>query len=129
MTEKQPQIPTLGKLIDGMLRIKDQRSELAKQYKDLGVTYDDLELDVLTRLLDEDTTQGRSHTATATVATLTVPVIEDWAAFEQYIYDNNALYMMEKRPSGAAFRELISQGETIPGLQPFVKTTISLRRL
>ncbi len=129
MTQKQPQIPTLGKLIDSMLAIKDQRSELAKQDKSLKDAFDNLEHDVLTRLQAEDTTQGRSHTATATVSTQTVPTIENWDAFEQYIYANNALYMMEKRPSSAAFRELISQGETIPGLQPFTKTSISLRRL
>lgn len=126
---QQPQPQTLGKLIDAMLELRDQRSALAKQDKELKKQYDELEGEIMRRLEAEDTIQGKSKTATATISSVTIPTIEDWDAFAEYVYNNNALYMIEKRPSSAAFRELLAQGEEVPGLKPFIKQSISLRRL
>ena len=129
MNDPQPQQPTLGKLIDEMLAIRDVRSDLAKQDKGLKERFDELELAVMQKLNDEDTIQGKSKKATATISSIVVPSIKNWEDFEEYIYENRALYMLEKRPSGATFRELLAQGEEIPGLEPITKSTISLRRL
>ena len=119
----------IGPLIDKMLTIKDQKSELAKQIKTLTTEYEDLEKQLMLRLYDEGTTQSRSRSATATISEIVIPTIDDWGAFEAYVVENEALYLLEKRPAGAAFRELIQQGESIPGLKPFTKQSISLRRL
>ena len=125
----QPQEASLGKIIDRMLVVRDERAALNKQADGLKAEFDQLELQVLQKLDEQDTVQGRSKTATATIATQVVPTIKDWEAFESYIINNNALYLLEKRPAGAAFRELMQQGEVIPGLEPYTKTSISLRRL
>lgn len=129
MTTEKPQEPTLGKLIDLMLEIRTQRSELSKQDKALKEQFDALELSVIQKLRDQDTLQGRSSSATATISETVIATIEDWNAFESYIKENDALYLLGKSPSNAAYRELLQQGEEIPGLKPFTKTSISLRRL
>lgn len=125
---EQPQTPTIGKLIDRMLELRDQRSELSKQDKALKEEFDELENLVLTKLREQDTTKSSSPHGTATISEITVPTIENWDAFESFIYDNKAFYLLEKRPSGAAFRELFQQGEEVPGLKPFTKYSISLRK-
>ena len=121
-------VPSLGKLIDRMIELRDQRSEISKQDKLLKEEFDALEEQVLFKLREQDTRKGSSLKGTATISEITIPTIDDWTAFETYIYENNALYMLEKRPAGAAFRELIAQGEEVPGLKPFTKYSISLRR-
>lgn len=128
-TEPQVTIPkSLGEMINEMIDIRDQRSEIAKQDKALKEQFDALEQFVLAKLREQDTIKGSSSKGTATISELTVPTIENWEAFESYIYENHAFYLLEKRPSGAAFRELYQQGEEIPGLKPFTKYSISLRR-
>jgi len=122
-----PDLP-LGKIIDKMLELRDERKRFDDQSKQLKKEYDELEIALIDRLDNEETIQGKSKHATATITELIVPQIEDWESFERYILDNNALYMMERRPAGAIFRELQGQGETIPGIKPFTKRSISLRR-
>lgn len=119
--------PTTGTLINTMLAIRNKRSELAKEVKHLGDEFAELEATLLKRLADDDSIQAKSKQATATVSELVIPTIEDWEEFERWVIDNDALYMLEKRPSGGAFRELIQRGDSVPGLKPFNKTTISLR--
>lgn len=119
----------IGQIIDRMLELRDRRTSIEKESKKLKEEFDDLEQRLLQRLDTEETNQGRSKFASATVNELTVPTIENWGEFEKYILENNALYMLEKRASGAIYRELISQGSEVPGLKPFVKRSISLRRL
>ncbi len=119
----------LGEIIDHMLVIRDTRKELDKQSSDLKAEYEELETILLTRLAEEDTTQGRSKTATATISEMTVPTIDDWEKFEEYVKENDAFYMLQRRIAAAAFRELNAQGVTIPGIKPMIQKSISLRRL
>jgi hypothetical protein len=118
---------TTGSIIDRMLEIRTRCSELNKEVRALGEEKNDLESILLRRLQADDAIQAKSLLASATISEITVPSIEDWDAFEKWVIEENALYMLEKRPSGGAFRELIQQGESVPGLKPITKTSISLR--
>jgi hypothetical protein len=129
MTDPTPTPKTLGDKINRLEELKLERAEIARTDKDLKAEYDDLEAQVLAQLKEYGITQSRGTLATATISEITVPTIESWDKFEQYVKDNDAFYMLEKRVSGASFRELIAQGETIPGLKPFVKTSLSLRKI
>lgn len=120
---------TIGKIIDEMLVLRDKRREIEKDAKELKDQYEALETVLLSRMHSQDSRQTRSSTATATVSENIVPTVRDWDAFEQYIKENNALYMLQRRPSTTAFRELHMQGEVIPGVEPYKEISISLRRL
>ena len=47
-----------------------------------------------------------------------MPVVEDWDAFYRYIKENDAFYLLQRRPSATAFREAFQlEGDTgIPGV-------------
>lgn len=135
MTTEKPQIApdgkilSLGSAIDKMLEIRDKRTELSKQDKELKEEFDNLEAIVLQQLREQDTVQGRSKRATATVSEQLIATIEDWESFETYVKENDAFYLLAKRPANAAYKELLQQGVDVPGLKPFTKLSISLRRL
>lgn len=120
---------TVGKIIDEMLIIRDKRTELEKKSKELKEEFEALETILLGRMLAQDARQTRSTTATATVSEKVVPTVRSWDEFERYILDNNALYMLQRRPSTTAFRELHQAGEVIPGVEAYNERTILLRRL
>lgn len=126
MTE-QPQMTT-GSIIDRLYEIRSERKILSDQDKELKHEFDELEQVLITRLKADDSLQGKTKTATATITETVVPTIKDWDAFERYVLENNALYLLQRRPASAAFRELLNMGETVPGLEPFTSLSISLRR-
>lgn len=120
---------TTGKIIDEMLVLRDKRYALDKESKGLKADYDALESILLSRMRNQDTQQSRSSTATATISETIVPTIKDWDSFMNYVKETDAFHLIQKRPSSTAYRELVQQGEVIPGLEPFTETKINLRRL
>lgn len=126
MTE-QPQITT-GSIIDRLYEIRTERKALSDKDKELKDEFDSLEHVLIERLKADDSLQAKTKTATATITETIVPTIKDWDAFEQHVLENQALYLLQRRPASAAFRELLNMGETVPGLEPFTSLSISLRR-
>lgn len=119
-------IMTLGGIIDTMTTLRNTRRTLDKQSGELKKEYDELEFQLIQRLNDEDMIQAKGKLATATVTKSICPSITDWEAFEQYILDNEALYMLTKAVSITAYRDIRNTGDTVPGLEDYEKTAISL---
>jgi hypothetical protein len=119
---------TIGKIIDEMYALKAEKKELESSIKDIKSDIDLLESQLLHRLEEEDTDTSAGKQATARRTELVLPVIEDWDAFEAYIKETDSLYLLGKRVLATGFRELLQQGEEVPGLRPYTKVSISLRK-
>ena len=81
-------------------------------------------------IIEDMTTEGSSLTrtkfGTVSISKQNVASVKDWNAFEKYIYDNNALYLLQRRPANVAYREeLKTQGE-IPGVETFETISVNL---
>jgi hypothetical protein len=119
---------TLGKIVDEMYKLKQERAEIDKKSRDLRALIVELDAEILARMDDEDMETSAGRAATARRSELVVPIIEDFDAFEKHVIENEALYLLERRPAAAPFRELLQQGEEVPGLRPFTKVSISLTK-
>lgn len=124
-----PDTTPIGKQIDNLHEL---REEIRRTEKDLNALKDKrriLEERLISTLEAQGIEQSRGRVATATISKTIVPNVHDWEEFHQYIVENDAMYLLERRASAAAYRELLEQreGENIPGVQPFEKTTLSLR--
>ena len=120
----------VGELIDRMSEIREQRRELAKEDKLLSAQYQDLETSLLDALDATNQVGGQSKVASATITETEIANVTDWDKFHSWLRKTNRLYMLERRPSQAAYREFIkdSRGhKPPPGVETFVKRTISLR--
>ena len=60
-----------------------------------------------------------------------VPSVTDWDALYEFIRENDAMYMLQRRLLASAYRELVEErdGEDIPGVAPFEQVTLSFRTL
>lgn len=56
----------------------------------------------------------------------TVPTVKDWDLFYAWIKRNNAFYMLERRPSVTGYRDVLSTGKAIPGVESFTRIKLSL---
>jgi len=121
---------SVGSLIDEMHDIRERRRELAKEEKQLGQEYEALQASLISSLEATGQTGGASDIASASIKTTNVANVQDWEVFHKWLRKTNRLYMLERRPAQAAFREYVenSRGhKPPPGVVTFEKTTISLR--
>lgn len=126
-TDLQPQ--TTGAMIDRMFDIREQEKALNDALKDLGAQKKELESVLLERLDADETTMSRGKLASVTITESIVPQVIDWDAFYQYIAEHDAPYMLERRPAVGPFREHYQANEAIPGVEPFNRRALSLRKV
>ena len=117
-------IPT-GTMIDSMFDLRESKKELERQVKKINEEMTLLEAQLIQKLDDEKSSMGRGYSASASISSSDVPMVEDWEAFGQYLIDNDALYLLQRRVAVRAYRELKLAGEVIPGTTTFPKRTIS----
>ena len=115
--------------IDKMFKLRERKRELEAQVKAINAEIAECNDWLLQRYAEIGTTTARGSLASATLTETIVPNIEDWGLVQQYIMDNDALYLVHRRISAGPWKELMDTGEEIPGITPFTKRTISLRKL
>ena len=106
-------------------QVNTQISELNIQLKDLKAAKSNLEEGIIEDLQLDKTSLVRTDFGTVSLINTDLPSVKDWAAFEEYIYENRALYLLTRRASSPAYRdELAARGE-IPGVETFTKVSLS----
>ena len=125
--EKQPQ--SFGSMIDEMYGLRNQKQDYESKAKKIKEQMDVLEIAIINRLDIDETTMSRGKTASAILTEQQIPKVEDWDAFYQYIQENEAFHLLQRRVSTAAARETLEAGETIAGVGTFTKRAISLRKI
>ena len=118
----------LGENINALYELKEKKAELNKLIEIIEEKYTKIENDIIIQLRDVGMTSGEASRASATISESIVPTVKDWDKFYQYINETNSLFLLEKRPSVTAYRDLLQAGEEIPGVEPFTKTKLSLKK-
>lgn len=130
LAEEQSSSPTsLGDMIEALAELRDRKRDLSEQFKEIDRQYRELEARILDRLDQENAQFSGSSRHRATVSEVTVPSVTDWDAFYEYVKNNDALYLFEKRVASAPWRELVESGEQVPGTEPYTRRSISLRKI
>ena len=126
----QPAPETVGGLIDDLFLLREQRRKLAETDKSLQAQYAELEARLIAALDLQETTQARGRSATATLNEEELATVIDWDQVHEYIRNQNAFFLLQRRINSAAWREAAAErGEPIPGTTVFKRRTIALRRI
>ena len=118
----------LDEMIDQAYALVERKRELDAESKEIGKKIEAIQEELLQRYDEIGTTISRGQRATATIAEIVVPVVEDWGAVHEYIMENDALYLLHRRLSSGPWRELLDTGDAVPGVKPYTKRSISLRK-
>ena len=119
----------LNEQIDKMYELRLKKKGLEAQIKEINSEVSAMEQQLLERLDEVGTTTAKGALASATIATSLLPQIEDWGAVSEWIMANDGLYLCHRRISSGPWKELRDSGQHIPGITPYTKTSISLRKL
>lgn len=57
-----------------------------------------------------------------------VPSVKDWDSFYAWVHKNKAYWMLERRPSVTGYRDVLTAGKTIPGVESFNRIKVLLTK-
>lgn len=124
----QEQSQTIGSKIDQLRGLRIKRLALEKEVTSLKELEEVLVLEVIDALDKEDTTIGAGKIATASITEEEIATVEDYDAFYEYIHNNEAAYLLQRRAAQGAVKELLESGEEVPGIKLLTKRKLSIRK-
>lgn len=119
----------IGQKIDRLYELKLEKAELNRQIAAIEAVFDTIQAEVLAELQEEGVSTMKATRAGVTVKSSTVGTVEDWDAFYQYVLDTQQPFLLERRISVTAYRDLLAAGEDVPGVKPFTKVELALRKM
>ena len=122
-----PQVPTSA-IMAQLAEVRDERRRIGERDKELVEKWRSLEMELIVRFEEQGMKKASTEVGTASITETVVPQVVDWDAVYEHIKDTGDFYLLQKRPAAAAFRELQESGVEIPGMEPYTKKTISLRK-
>lgn len=133
MTDREEEIPgkqplTTAEIIAEMLDLRTEKRKIKAREKEINDEVRSLEFELLTRLDEQGMEKASTTEGTASITSTTLPQVVDWDQFYEYILENDALFLLQRRPAAAAYRELLESDQTIPGVEPYVQRSIGLRK-
>jgi hypothetical protein len=119
----------IDEMIDKMFLLREQKRGLESQVNKVNKEIADLQQGLLARFQEVGTDYARGSMASASVTETIVPQIDDWGQVAEWVMENDALYLLHRRVSSGPWKELRDAGTDVPGIEPYTKVAISLRRL
>ena len=123
-------VKKLGELIDEMYQIREERSDLSAQDKELKSKYDELSDEITAQLQRQDIDGARGELASVSLSETDVPAVKDWNKLTPWIKKNDAMHLFERRISKSSWVELLNlrKGRPIPGIEAFTKIGLNLSK-
>ena len=134
MTDETSQDIPVDKLTKVYIKIRDAKSELKaefdKQEKELQAQMDEIERQLLEVCRRMGVDSLRTEFGTVMRGVSTRYWTQDWASLHQFIKDNDALYLLEKRISQKAMQEFLDEhpDKHPPGMSSNSEYKITVRR-
>ena len=119
---------SLGDSIDKYYQLRAQRLNLEKEVKERKRTEKAYMEHIVAQLRSINMENGGGRVANASIKEVEVPTPKDWPAIWEFVKENNAWDLLQKRLSGKAVQERWDQEIVIPGIDTFTKVSLSLTK-
>ena len=122
----------LEDVIRTYVQLRDQKSDLEKalneQLDPIKKQLEKLESYLLRELTEQGVSSFKTEGGTAFITTREWATGKDWEATLQYIRENDAYDLLERRVSKIAVRTLVDGGTPPPGVNYGTKLGVNIRR-
>ncbi len=118
----------LGTCIDKYYQLRAQRLNLDKEIKERKRTEKAYMEHIVAKLREIQMENGGGKVANASIKEVEMPTPKDWPAIWEYIKENNAFDLLQKRLSSKAVQERWDQEIVVPGIETFTKVSLSLTK-
>lgn len=65
---------------------------------------------------------------TFSVSNNVVGNVTDWDQVYAFIKEHDAFHLIQRRLANAAYKEILETGDELPGVEPFVKRSLNMRK-
>ena len=122
--------PTIGEITDTLYRVREKKRAINEKLKEADSRERQLKEMLMEALDKQDTRKGEGKLASCSISTGIVPTAQDWQKIYNFVKRHGELELFEKRLSVSRYRELLEERPRgVPGIEPFEKRTINLRKL
>lgn len=102
--------------------LKTLEAEFNQQKKKV----DELREEMVTQMQEAGTDTYKSDMGTISLTKSLVPTVNDWDALYNYIHNNQAYELLQRRVTTNAWRDRIEEEGAIPGTESFEKATLRI---
>jgi hypothetical protein len=110
------------------IALRKAKADLKDQIRDIDEEMEEIAREFIAYLEENESQRGNFAGHTVYMNRATVPSVKDWDKFWEYVLKQKADHLIEHRPSVTGCRELFTTKGKIPGLEPFERVTISVRK-
>lgn len=115
-------------MISQILDYKEQERSLAKEASAIKAVREECEREVLNYMKALGLERSGIGAANVMVQTKRHPQVKSWDLVYEFMLQNNAPYILQKRVLASAIEEFESLGEPVPGIEFYEEDQLVVRR-
>ncbi len=119
----------LGDLIEQAHQLREVIRADERKINALKEDFKELSSQIIVQMDEQGAKRIGGLSANVSISETDVPTVKDWDLVYEYIKTNDSFYLLQKRMSAAAFRELLNLGHEVPGVEIFKDRKLNLRAL
>lgn len=117
----------LGDMIDRHNELRNEKRRLNEQLKQVNEDIFHSEAAVLEALDAAGLEHAKIDGVSVSVTEQTMPNVTDWDQLYDFIRQNDAMYMLQRRVSTGPYREMLQMEQEVPGVEPYVQRKVNMR--
>ncbi len=125
---KAPKVASLGLQIDNLFQLREKLREIQAQEAAQAELISAAEAVLMETMQKEGVEKSTGKYASVSISSNVTGNVVDWDLFGAYIIKNKYLHLLQRRVSDPAIRELFETKGSVPGVEPFTKRRINLRK-
>ena len=123
-----PAATTLGGLATYRDQLREEKRDLEARVKELDEALRGNETDIIAILDEQGVTKSGVGPFSMSISEQTVGNVTDWDGVYKYVRENDAFHLIQRRLANAAYKEMLDLGETLTGVEPFIKRSLNFRK-
>lgn len=120
--------PSLGVQIDALFTLREKLRAIQAQEKEQMELIGAAEIVLMETMEREGVDKSTGKLASVSISDIVTGNVVDWDAFGAFVIKNKYLHLLQRRVSDPAIRELFETKGKVPGVEPFTKRKINLRK-
>ena len=118
----------LGLQIDALFKIREELRANQEIEKKIQARISEAELVLMETMEQQGVDKSTGKLATVSISETVTGNVTDWDAFWTYVYKNKFGHLLQRRISDVAIREIFETKRQVPGVEPFTKRKLNLRK-
>jgi hypothetical protein len=118
---------TLHDHIEQLGALRMEKKKLGYEVRQLEERIRLKENELMNVMDDLQITESKSAAGKVSLGEAVYPQVQNWDEVYKFIHENEYYHMLEKRFAVLAYREVLGQGNNVPGVVPFTKRKVAFK--